>query len=634
MTTQLSPAPVLRVYDNSGNLAISGKIYTYVAGTSIPIETYTDATGTTPHTNPIVLNSRGECAMWLAPNQAYKLVAYDANDVLLWSSDYVMAPAASPLVSVTAFGATGDGVTDDGPAFRAAVDALGDAGGYIVAPPPGVSYLLKPSSSDPYNTAVYIPSNVTIDFLAQAASNVIPGEANMALFKIYGLNGGLRNVYADNRDTNFSGVSVLRLGPIDESDTTTHSDVEFNEIHNFTCRGFADSIVLIPGPNVSGSDSYLYYNQFLNIDLRNNTRGLWLQESINGGAGANANTFTKFRAGESGCNTGIQIDQGSENNFLSCALEGVNTGTSPNATPTGLIVATGTGSSTANNCFYGLRIEGCTLDIELNANNQTQFYGLMNTGTINGTPAIVTSTQGIAYQGQPIPGGAVLNIDFPVNGNGVKFGSAASTKANTFFSCNLSGGGGPTGYLEFLYLQTQQVLTWGGASSAYSGHLRLSNPLNGKNLFLGTQGADKVQIDATGNFFPVADNAYTCGASGQRWSEVWAANGTIQTSDENLKQDIAAINDAVLRAWSKVQFMQYKFKDAVAKKGENARWHMGVIAQRVEQAFKEEGLDPFAYGLLCKDILEDGEERYSINYSEALALECAYLRHKIGGYDE
>lgn len=38
---------------------------------------------------------------------------------------------------------------------------------------------------------------------------------------------------------------------------------------------------------------------------------------------------------------------------------------------------------------------------------------------------------------------------------------------------------------------------------------------------------------------PRQDNVVSSGASGKRWTAVWAANGTIQTSDEREKQDIA-----------------------------------------------------------------------------------------------
>lgn len=46
-------------------------------------------------------------------------------------------------------------------------------------------------------------------------------------------------------------------------------------------------------------------------------------------------------------------------------------------------------------------------------------------------------------------------------------------------------------------------------------------------------------IQTDHHFRPGADNAYTCGASGFRWSAIWSANGTIQTSDARTKLDIS-----------------------------------------------------------------------------------------------
>lgn len=89
VNAQLSPAPVLRVWDNSNNLAAGGAIYSYLAGTSTPVATYTDATANTPNPNPTILNSRGEAAIWLLPNISYKLVAYDVAGNLLWTRDAI-----------------------------------------------------------------------------------------------------------------------------------------------------------------------------------------------------------------------------------------------------------------------------------------------------------------------------------------------------------------------------------------------------------------------------------------------------------------------------------------------------------------------------------------------------------------
>lgn len=109
MTTQLAPLPVQRFYDNSGALAVGGKVYTYAAGTSTPVATYTDSTGGTPNPNPLILNSRGEGAFWLAVGQAYKFVVNDANGNLLWSADNITSDGGvtSSLASVSGAGMLG-----------------------------------------------------------------------------------------------------------------------------------------------------------------------------------------------------------------------------------------------------------------------------------------------------------------------------------------------------------------------------------------------------------------------------------------------------------------------------------------------------------------------------------------------
>jgi hypothetical protein len=133
---------------------------------------------------------------------------------------------------------------------------------------------------------------------------------------------------------------------------------------------------------------------------------------------------------------------------------------------------------------------------------------------------------------------------------------------------------------------------------------------------------------------PRADNSYTLGGSSRRWTQLFAATATINTSDEREKDLILEIDEAIMQAWSQVQYVKFKFKDSIETKGDGARWHFGLVAQRVKEVFENHNLDPFAYGILCYDEwpAEDGIEagnRYGIRYEEALALECAYLRYKI-----
>lgn len=74
----LSPYPVQRFVDNNGNPLANGLLTTYAGGTTTPIATYVDSTGTTQNTNPIQLNFRGEASIWLLPNVAYKFVLTDS----------------------------------------------------------------------------------------------------------------------------------------------------------------------------------------------------------------------------------------------------------------------------------------------------------------------------------------------------------------------------------------------------------------------------------------------------------------------------------------------------------------------------------------------------------------------------
>jgi hypothetical protein len=83
-----SPAyfPVFRAFDANGNPLAGGKLYSYAAGTTTPLATYTDATGGTPNTNPVELDANGEAPVWLGQD-AYKFILKDADDATIWTAD-------------------------------------------------------------------------------------------------------------------------------------------------------------------------------------------------------------------------------------------------------------------------------------------------------------------------------------------------------------------------------------------------------------------------------------------------------------------------------------------------------------------------------------------------------------------
>lgn len=86
--TTLTPTPKQQFLDANGNPLAGGKVYSYAAGTTTPLATYTDQGGSAPNTNPVILDSRGEAAIWLGV-ASYKLKLTTATDVEIWTVDSI-----------------------------------------------------------------------------------------------------------------------------------------------------------------------------------------------------------------------------------------------------------------------------------------------------------------------------------------------------------------------------------------------------------------------------------------------------------------------------------------------------------------------------------------------------------------
>jgi hypothetical protein len=93
----LSPLPIQKFFNSNGEPLVGGLLYTYTAGTTTKVATYTDSTGVGTNTNPIVLDYRGECRVWLDITKIYKFILSPPGDTdpptkAIWTVDNIAAP--------------------------------------------------------------------------------------------------------------------------------------------------------------------------------------------------------------------------------------------------------------------------------------------------------------------------------------------------------------------------------------------------------------------------------------------------------------------------------------------------------------------------------------------------------------
>ena len=112
MAVFLSPVGgvAAQFFTNTGAVLTGGKLYTYAAGTTTPLASYTTSAGSTARTNPIVLDSAGRVPdggeIWLTSAQ-YKFVLKDSTDVLIATWDNVSGAGANNIPVI--YNSTGTG---------------------------------------------------------------------------------------------------------------------------------------------------------------------------------------------------------------------------------------------------------------------------------------------------------------------------------------------------------------------------------------------------------------------------------------------------------------------------------------------------------------------------------------------
>ena len=89
-------------FDDNGNPLTGGKVFTYAAGTTTPLATYTTTTGAVANANPIILDAAGRTPneIWLAVGTLYKFIVKTSADVLVGTYDGL--PAINDPYSINA----------------------------------------------------------------------------------------------------------------------------------------------------------------------------------------------------------------------------------------------------------------------------------------------------------------------------------------------------------------------------------------------------------------------------------------------------------------------------------------------------------------------------------------------------
>lgn len=240
------------------------------------------------------------------------------------------------------------------------------------------------------------------------------------------------------------------------------------------------------------------------------------------------------------------------------------------------------------------------------------------------------------WQTLPLGGG----IPEPTSGNnlrnaagawvpGVQLGGDTMTGALTAPSVTATGNVVAGNLLVFNNITNFQMGTGGGAAIS-----------TGTGLFQLMFGGTAYHQWQSDRIRPVNDNNTYCGISAARWFQVWAGNGTIQTSDEREKHDIRPLDERERAAARKMKelIVAYRWNSTPDN---DKRIHIGVIAQRIEELLQAEGLDPNDYAMWRRDELTDyvqpvmdedgnileegydrpnGQYRYSVDYNQVLAF--------------
>ena len=129
MAYSLSPWLKPRFFITGTNRPLAGGLmYTYKAGTTDPATTYSDDSGT-PNTNPIQLNSDGQCDLFLDDAVSYRIILKNSAGVTQFDKDHIASLGSTQLFNSIAALRLRSGTSIANAAKTLGYYAAGDGGG-------------------------------------------------------------------------------------------------------------------------------------------------------------------------------------------------------------------------------------------------------------------------------------------------------------------------------------------------------------------------------------------------------------------------------------------------------------------------------------------------------------------------
>lgn len=162
--------------------------------------------------------------------------------------------------------------------------------------------------------------------------------------------------------------------------------------------------------------------------------------------------------------------------------------------------------------------------------------------------------------------------------------------------------------------------------------------------FVNTSCNTAVQVGSS-SFEPLGGTGYSSdvsiGRNSNKWSYVYATNGTIQTSNE-LKKNIIkdGIDSRYEQLYKKLEPIAFTWNNETADGSNHDRIHLGLGAQTTKKHMDEVGITAEEYALYCEDTLldedgnETGEKEYGINYGQLHALHIHMIQKLLKEIDD